>query len=72
MSYKMRSAAKTAITVRVPAARVRQLMRARRSTTQSELINMLLAEEAERLRSQKVLRETTGIAKASDFDDQLL
>lgn len=72
MSYKSRSTAKTAITVRLPAARVRQLMRARRSATQSELINTLLAEEEERLSSQKVLRETAGVARASDFDDRLL
>lgn len=47
-------------------------MRARRAATQSELINALLTEEAERLRAERVLRETTGAAGAYDFDDRLL
>jgi hypothetical protein len=72
MSYKRRRSAKTAITVRVLAARLRQLMRARGIETQSDLINSLLAEEEERLSSQEVLRETAGVAKASDFDARLL
>ena len=72
MSYKAPRMVKAAITVRVPAARVRQLMRARRITTQSELINTLLAEEQERLSSQRVLRDTAGVAGRSDFDDRLL
>jgi hypothetical protein len=47
-------------------------MRARRLPTQSELINTLLEEEEERLRSERVLRETAGTARGSDFDDRLL
>jgi len=61
-----------ALTVRVPAARLRRLMRARRVATQSELINRLLAEEEERIRSHTVLRETAASARASDVDDRLL
>jgi len=47
-------------------------MRARRVATQSELINTLLAEEEERLRSHAVLRETAGTARTRDVDDHLL
>ncbi len=72
MSYKGTRSAKTAITVRVPTERLRQLMRARRVRTQSALINSLLAEEEERLVSKHVLRKTAGTAKASDFDARLL
>ena len=61
-----------ALTVRVPAARLRKLMRARRVATQSELINRLLAEEEERIRSHAVLRETAASARASEVDDRLL
>jgi len=61
-----------ALTVRVPAARLRKLMRARRVATQSELINRLLAEEEERIRSHVVLRETAASARASEVDDRLL
>jgi hypothetical protein len=58
-----------AVTVRIPYLRLRQLMRARKVKTQSELINTLLAEEEERLRSHKALRETAGRIKRSHFDD---
>jgi hypothetical protein len=71
MSYKA-TARTRAITVRVEAARLRGLMRARKAATQSELINDLLEEEAERVRCERVLRDTTGVARASDFDDRLL
>ena len=36
-----------AFTVRVPETRLRKLMKARKAKTQSELINILLAEEEE-------------------------
>jgi len=65
-------AAKRAVTVRVSEARLRKLMRARRVATQSELINTLLAEEEERLRSHAVLRETAGTARTRAVDDRLL
>ena len=65
-------AAKRAVTVRVSEARLRKLMRARRVATQSELINTLLAEEEERLRSHAVLRETAGTGRTRDVDDRLL
>jgi hypothetical protein len=61
-----------AITVRIPDARLRKLMRARKVSTQSELINMLLAEEEERLRSQAVLRDTARTVRAGDVDGRLL
>ena len=61
-----------AITVRVSDARLRKLMRARKATTQSELINRLLAEEEEPLRSHAVLRATAGTVRAGDVDDRLL
>ena len=59
-------AANRAITVRVSEARLRKLMRARRVATQSELINTLVAEEEERLRSYAVLRETARTVRARD------
>jgi hypothetical protein len=73
MSYRGRSSRKKkAVTVRLPAERLRRIMRARKATTQSELLNTLLSEEEERIESERVLRETTGCAAASDFDDRLL
>jgi hypothetical protein len=61
-----------AITVRVSEACLRKLMRARKAKTQSDLINTLLAEEEERLRSHQVLQETAGAVKASEINDRLL
>jgi hypothetical protein len=61
-----------ALTVRIPEARLRKLMRARKAKTKSDLINTLLVEEEERLRSHRVLRETAGAVKASDINDRLL
>ena len=61
-----------AITVRISEARLRNLMRARKSATQSELINTLLAEEEERLRSHAVLRKTARTVRAGDIDARLL
>ena len=65
-------AAKRTVTVRVSEARLRKLMRARRVATHSELINTLLAEEEERLRSHAVLRGTAGTARTREVDDRLL
>jgi hypothetical protein len=70
MSYK--PASKKAITVRVPVVRLRQVMRSRKIATQSELINTLLEEEAEKIASRRVLEETAGTADAAEFDDRLL
>jgi len=61
-----------AVTVRVAEQPFRRLMRARRAKTQSELINTLLAEEDERLRSHRALRTTTGTARPHELDDRLL
>ncbi len=72
LSYRRLPVASRAITVRISEARLRKLMRARRAATQSELINTLLAEEEERLRSHALLRETAGTVRAADVDDRLL
>ena len=72
LSYKDRTRRTRAITVRVPGARLAKVMRARRATTQSELINALLCEEEERLEAERVLRETANTARASDIDERLL
>ena len=61
-----------AITVRISEARLRRLMRVRKVATQSELINTLLAEEEERLRSHAVLRATARSVRAADVDGRLL
>lgn len=61
-----------ALTVRIPEARLRKLMRARKAKTQSDLINILLAEKEERLHSHRVLRDTAGALKSSEINDRLL
>ncbi len=65
-------AGRKAVTVRIPQPRLRNLMRARKCKSQSDLINTLLAEEEERLKSHRVLRETQGKLKRSDVNDRLL
>ena len=64
--------ARRAVTVRISEGQLRKLMRARRVATQSKLINTLLAEEEERLRSHALLRATAGTVRAPDIDDRLL
>lgn len=59
-----------AVTVRVPDKRLRAMMRARKTRSQSELINLLLAEEEERVASHRALRDTFGTVPASDLDDR--
>lgn len=61
----MRVGANRTITVPISETRVRKLMRARRFATQAELINTLLAEEEERLRSHAVLRDTARTVRIS-------
>lgn len=70
MSYKPER--KRAITVRVPEARLKQVMRARRIATQSELFNTLLEEEVEKMSARKALEASAGKLRAKDFDDRLL
>ena len=65
-------AARKALTVRIPEARLRKIMRARKAKIQSDLINTLLAEEEERLQSHQVLRDTAGTVKPSEINDRLL
>ena len=64
--------ASRAITIRVPEARLRKVMRARKVATQSELMNTLLVEEEERLHSHNLLRDTVGTVRARDIDARLL
>jgi hypothetical protein len=47
-------------------------MKARGLKTQSEVLNTLLEEEEERLRSHRALEETAGTARARNLDDRLL
>jgi len=65
-------AGRKAVSVRVSESRLQRLMRARKVKSQSDLINTLLAEEEERLKSHRVLRETEGTAKPSEIHDRLL
>ena len=61
-----------AITVRISDSRLRKLMRARKAATQSELINTLLSEEEERVRSHALLRATAGTVRAKNLDARFL
>lgn len=70
MSYRAKR--KRAITVRVLEARLKQVMRARRIATQSELINTLLDEEVEKIAARKALESTAGKLGPDDFDARLL
>ena len=72
LPYEGMLMARRAITVRISATQLRKLMRARKAATQSELINTLLAEEEERLRSHAVLRVTARTARISHVDARLL
>jgi hypothetical protein len=65
-------AGRKAVTVRILQPRLRNLMRARHCKSQSELINTLLAEEEERLKSHGILRETEGKLKRTQVNDRLL
>jgi Arc/MetJ-type ribon-helix-helix transcriptional regulator len=65
-------AARRAVTVRIPEPRLRRLMRARKFKSQSDLVNALLAEEEERIRSHRAIRETAGTARPSEIHDRLL
>ncbi len=60
------------VTVRIPATLLERLMRARGAKTRSSLINALLREEDERLRSWRVLRRTEGAGKRCEISDRLL
>ena len=60
------------ITVRVPTPLLCKLMRARKVKIYSDLINTLLAEEEEQLRSHQTLRNTAGTVKSSSINDRLL
>ena len=64
-------ARRKALTVRIPEACLRKLMRARKAETQSDLINAPFAEEEERLHSHQVLRVTAGTFKPSEINSAL-
>ena len=59
------------VAVRISEARLHKLMRARRIGTRSELINTLLAEEEERLRSHTLLQLTAATVRATHIDDRV-
>jgi hypothetical protein len=61
-----------AVTVRIPETLLGKLMRQRKVKTPSGLINILLAEEEERLHSHKVLRRTAGTVRPSSINARLL
>ena len=69
---KKSTAGTKTITVRLPVAQLRRVMRARNVTTAAELIRMLLDEEDERLTSEAALRKTAGTLRHGDFDARLL
>jgi len=60
------------VTIRVPEALLKRLMRRRRCSSQSELFHALLAEDDERFASLAALRATTGVVGKDGFDDRLL
>jgi hypothetical protein len=62
VSHKVGRPHTKAVTIRVPADRLRKVMRARKAATQSELINDLLTEKEERLAAEEALRASTGMA----------
>jgi hypothetical protein len=64
-------ARRKALTVRIPEARLRKLMRARKAKTHSDLINTPLTEEEERLHSHQVLRASAGTLKPSEINSAM-
>ena len=65
-------AERKAVTVRIIQPRLRNLMRVRNCKSQSELINTLLAEEEERLKSHRVIRESARKLKRTQVNVRLL
>jgi hypothetical protein len=61
-----------AVTVRVRIDHLKKVMRSRKPSSQSAVINALLAEEAERLRALAAIVKSAGSLTADDFDDRLL
>jgi len=71
-SHSKTKARSKAVTIRVPEALLKRLMRLRQVDTQSELFHALLAEDDERFASLAALRETAGVVPKDAFDDRLL
>ena len=69
MSYLVKT---KAVTVRVSERDLARIMRKRSFKTQSELINTLLSEEAERWGALAILQKTADTVQPEDFDDRLL
>lgn len=65
-------AGRKAVTVRIPETRLRRVMRARKFKSQSDLVNALLAEEEERIKSHQAISETAGTARPSEIHDRFL
>lgn len=61
-----------AVSVRIPEAKLRRLMRKRRMKSRSALIKALVDEENERIRSHEVHQRIFGSERRIEFDDRLL
>jgi hypothetical protein len=72
LSYKRPTRRTKAVTVRISTELLARLMRARKAATQSDLINTLLEEEAERLRAEAAIRDSERAAAPGELDDRLL
>jgi hypothetical protein len=60
------------VSVRLSASELTSLMRERRITSQSALIQSLVSEDLERIRSHRAIREFVRRARVEDFDARLL
>ncbi|MBI2964443.1 MAG: hypothetical protein HYY35_11870 [Deltaproteobacteria bacterium] len=61
-----------AVSVRIPEAKLRRVMRQRRMKSRSELIKTLIDEEDERIRSHQAHQRIFGSGRRVEFDDRLL
>jgi hypothetical protein len=60
------------VSVRLFVSELTRLMRERRIKSQSELIQSLVSEDLERIRSHRAIREFVRRARVEDFDARLL
>jgi len=61
-----------AVSVRIPEAKLRRVMRKRGMKSRSALIKALVDEEDERIQSHRLHERIVGAAGRVDFDDRLL
>jgi hypothetical protein len=61
-----------AVSVRIPEVKLRRVMRKRRLKSRSRLINALVDEEDERIRSREAHHRIFGAGRRAEFDDRLL